>query len=554
VPVIIDDPRIRSFINPVRILWKTSGTVQGEEFLLAPGTGQPSIRHRPGCRLCRQDRDAASLLIDFGCELHGGMQIICGDTTDHKPVRIRLRFGESASEAMAEPDNDHSVHDQIVSLPWLGLAEYGQTGFRFVRIDLAEPNSFVEIVELCAVSLMRPLDYQGAFVCSDERINRIWLTGAHTVHLNMQNVLWDGIKRDRLAWVGDMHPAAAVISAVFGRCEIVEQSLDLVRDETRLPEMMNNLCSYTLQWILIQNDWYLHHGNRAYLEQQMPFLKELLELLPQYIDDHGRENLPGTRLLDWPTARDPHLIHAGLQALLYWALQCGASLCEILGLDPTAQLARKTAERIRPHQPDSGTSKQIAALRVLAGLSDACETNTVVLSRDPYSGISTYFGHYILQARAKADDFQGCLDLIRTYWGAMLDLGATAFWEDFDLAWTENAGRIDELVPPERIDIHRTYGDHCYTGLRHSLCHAWASGPTAWLSANVLGIQPLEPGFAAAAIVPHLGDLEWARGSYPTPFGPIAVEHERDRDGQIHSFIDAPTEIRMKMNGKTDLS
>ena len=25
------------------------------------------------------------------------------------------------------------------------------------------------------------------------------------------------------------------------------------------------------------------------------------------------------------------------------------------------------------------------------------------------------------------------LDVIRTYWGAMLDLGATTFWEDFNI-------------------------------------------------------------------------------------------------------------------------
>ena len=27
------------------------------------------------------------------------------------------------------------------------------------------------------------------------------------------------------------------------------------------------------------------------------------------------------------------------------------------------------------------------------------------------------------------------LDIIRDYWGGMLDMGATSFWEDFDLAW-----------------------------------------------------------------------------------------------------------------------
>lgn len=36
----------------------------------------------------------------------------------------------------------------------------------------------------------------------------------------------------------------------------------------------------------------------------------------------------------------------------------------------------------------------------------------------------------------------------------------------------------------------RDGGAWCYVGLRHSFCHGWASGPTAWLSRHVLGIEP----------------------------------------------------------------
>ena len=91
---------------------------------------------------------------------------------------------------------------------------------------------------------------------------------------------------------------------------------------------------------------------------------------------------------------------------------------------------------------------------------------------------------------AKAGETDTALDFIRAYWGGMLDLGATTFWEDFDLGWTENAGRIDELVPPGKKDIHGDFGAYCYIGFRHSLCHGWAGGPTAWLSQHVLGIRP----------------------------------------------------------------
>ena len=56
-----------------------------------------------------------------------------------------------------------------------------------------------------------------------------------------------------------------------------------------------------------------------------------------------------------------------------------------------------------------------------------------------------------------------------------------------------------------------------------TICHAWSSTPTRDLMTHVLGIQPAEPGFAVASIEPHLGHLEWAKGSAPTPHGSIHV-------------------------------
>ena len=83
----------------------------------------------------------------------------------------------------------------------------------------------------------------------------------------------------------------------------------------------------------------------------------------------------------------------------------------------------------------------------------------------------------MLQAMAKAGNYTGALNDIRIFWGAMLDLGATTFWEDFNLDWVNNASRIDELVPEGKKDVHGDYGAYCYLGLRHSFCHGWASGP-----------------------------------------------------------------------------
>jgi hypothetical protein len=151
----------------------------------------------------------------------------------------------------------------------------------------------------------------------------------------------------------------------------------------------------------------------------------------------------------------------------------------------------------------------------------------------------------MLQAKAMAGDQAGALADIRTYWGAMLNMGATTFWEDFNMDWLPNASRIDEIVKPGQKDIHGDYGAYCYIGLRHSLCHGWASGPTPWLTEHVLGIKVLEPGCRVIRIRPFLGDLSYAEGTFPTPYGIVSVKHTKQANGRVQSEIKAPKEVKV---------
>jgi hypothetical protein len=510
--------------------------MDGAEHLLAGDDAACVLRPR-------STGPAAALLLDFGRELHGGIRLDVPLIEPKRPARVRIRFGESASEAMGEPNNDHAIHDTEADLPWMGHTEIGNTGFRFVRIDLIDPESTVSLRQVRAVFLYRPLDYRGSFECSDERLNRIWHTGAYTVHLCMQDLVWDGIKRDRLPWIGDLHPEQRVISTVFGYNDLVPATLDYVRDRTPLPGWMNGISAYSLWWILCHDDWYRYHGRLDYLREQRPYLLHLLEIVRQCLGADGCEHLTGNRFLEWPTSRDPAAIDAGLQALVVLALRAGARLCQALheaeAADQAAEAARRATACRRPHT----ASKQANALAVLAGTADAETTNRDVLASDPARGLSTFYGAYVLEARARAGDHAGALDLIRTYWGAMLDLGATTFWEGFDIDWAADAAGIDDLVPPGKKDIHADFGDFCYQGLRHSLCHGWAAGPTSWLTEYVLGLRPTAPGCARISLRPHLATLEFARGTLPTPHGIVRVEHRRRADDTIATELDSPRGI-----------
>ena len=158
----------------------------------------------------------------------------------------------------------------------------GISGFRFVRLVLLTEDVVVKLQEVRAIFVYRDLPYLGSFHSSNPRLDSIWMTGAYTAHLNMQNYLWDGSKRDRLVWMGDAHPELRTILSVYG-----------------------GICAYSLWWILIHRDYYNYTGDRAYLTEQQQYLEGLLSQVIESVDEQGREHLQGGgRFLDWPTSKN----------------------------------------------------------------------------------------------------------------------------------------------------------------------------------------------------------------------------------------------------------
>ena len=547
----VRSPVVQFDVVPTRIVWQSEKGVANVESLLVTQAPQPLLAAPvPPCTLTAGDADPAGVLLDFGREIQGHVELYTPLAPTKDPVRVRVRFGESASEAMADlgtknAQNDHAIRDSVVTLPWLGTQTVGPSGFRFVRIDAIDPGKTVMLSQVRAKLGVRDLPRIGSFRSSDPRLDRVWQVGADTVHLCMQDYLWDGIKRDRLVWIGDMHPEFRSIQAVFGHDDVVPKSLDLTRDATPVTEWMNGISSYSMWWVLIHDELWMHRGDREYLEQQRPYLTKLLKRLAALVGEDGRERIDGLRFLDWPSSPNQEGVTAGLQGLLVMTLDAGARLMDVLGDERVAGICREAADRGRKVVPDVNGSKSGAALLALAGMRDAKATAEQTLLPGGAAGVSTFYGVYVLEALAEAGEIDAALDLIRVYWGGMLDLGATTLWEDFELAWTENAGRIDELVPAGKKDIHGDCGAYCYEGFRHSLCHGWASGPTSFLSRRVLGVSVLAPGMKKLRVEPSLGKLRWAEGTYPTPHGALFVRHEQHPDGSIQTTIRVPEGIEI---------
>lgn len=301
------DPRTRRYLAPRRVVL-TEGDVRDPETLLRERSNQITLVTGENCTLRNQPgKPHAKILLDFGIEFAGSVRLmIWGTQGPNNRADINVRFGESVMEALTpirekNTTNDHAIRDRVMNVGMLSACETNESGFRFVCIELLEEEGMVQFKAVQGVFHYLDLDYVGSFSCSDEKLNRIWDTAAYTAHLNMQEFLWDGIKRDRLVWIGDMHTEVNTILTAFGYNDIVPRSLDVVRDETPVGNWMNGISSYSIWWLLIHCDWYRAFGDRDYLEQQHTYLRELMTVLAGCVDADGAEHMPERRFLDYPT-------------------------------------------------------------------------------------------------------------------------------------------------------------------------------------------------------------------------------------------------------------
>lgn len=165
------------------------------------------------------------------------------------------------------------------------------------------------------------------------------------------------------------------------------------------------------------------------------------------------------------------------------------------------------------------------------------------LLKDGTAGFSTFMSYYILTALARSGHIRRSTRLAKKLLRGHVGSGSNHLLGRFFSGLVSRRKPDRYAYPSGGYDIHRDNGAFCYTGYRHSLCHGWSSAPTAFLAEQVLGITFAEPGGRRVRIQPCLGALEYAEGTFPTPFGIIAVHHSRQTDGSIRSDIKLPDGI-----------
>ncbi len=414
------------------------------------------------------------IVLDFGKEMHGGIRMLTnwiykGD------CKVRLRFGESLGEvnsSMGEKNakNAHSPRDFEAFICAYGDMTIGETGFRFVRIDLLE-EKYIYFKNIFCVNEMfsqEPIyTYQG----NDARIADIFWTAKRTVDLCASSgLIWDGIKRDRMVWIGDLAPEVMALSSIYGRVDAIEKTMEVGKEIAPLPKFMNGIYTYSMWWIIILADYYKELGCVEFTQKQLPYFVGLLDALDGMVDDEGNLNTQIRYLVDWPTKDTPDEL-TGVRAIFLMAMNAALELLKAFEL-PT-DVAEKIKKKLNKQPICVQAKKQVIALKYFA-TGELTDEEYAKLIEGRAKGFSTFMSYYVLSAIASRDE-QLAIELMKEYYGAMLDRGATSFWEDFNIDWLEGSGRIDEHDDTKK-DIHGDHGAFCYVGFRHSLCHGWSAG------------------------------------------------------------------------------
>ena len=465
-------------------------------------------------------------LVDFGKETFGYIRFHGLKGTGN----IFLYYGESEQEAM-----DSAFCETLDELDFDGNqdAEFtldNSMAFRYVQI---QPSEGIQYDSVSMLYEYLPVTYHGAFKSSDALLNEIWDVSAYTMHLNTREFFLDGIKRDRWIWSGDAYQSYLMNYYLFFDNESVKRTLLALRGKEPVASHLNTIMDYSLYWFIGIYDYYLFSGDADFIKNFYPRMVSLMDFCLGRRNEEGMmQGLPGDWVfIDWADGLSKEGEVSFEQLLLARSLEAMAISAEIAGDLEAKEKYQNLADGLREKLFEVFWSDEKNALmhqRVDGEVRDnstryanmfaiffdyfteeqKIAVKEHVLLNDDIQKITTpYMRFYELEALCAMGEQEFVLDEIRNYWGGMLDLGATSFWEKYD--------------PKESGDEHlemygRPYGK--------SLCHAWGASPIYLFGKYYLGVKPTSPGYETYLIEPNLAGLDWMEGEVPTPHGNISLK------------------------------
>jgi hypothetical protein len=425
---------------------------------------------------------------------------------------------------------------------------FTRRGFRYSWFTFRNFRRPIRLRSVRVLMSTYPQARRGSLACSDALLERIWEVGAHSLRCCSEDTYTDCPTYEQTFWVGDARNEAMVDLVANGEAALSEHSWMLAARsldrsplvEGQVPSGWESLLpTWSFLWMRWAHEHHLLTGDARLARRMIPYLQRNVRGLERHLSERGLFKIFAWNMFDWAAMDTPsggEVTHLNCLAVL--GLRECAMLASSIGRPREAAQWRALADRlagavnrhlwddargayidcIRPDGTRSPVfSQQTQTVAFTSGVAqgaraDACRR---IMEKAPEGFVqagSPFFMFFLLEGLARQGRIDSLVQLVRDYWGKQIEAGATTFWETF----YEGAAR-----------------------LTRSHCHGWSAAPTFFLSQYLLGVRPLEPGYARVLIAPQPCGLRWARGEVPTPRGNIACAWESS-DKQFTLRIDLP--------------
>ncbi|MBI2843523.1 MAG: family 78 glycoside hydrolase catalytic domain [Armatimonadetes bacterium] len=506
------------------------------------------------------------VLLDFGKEVVGFIEI---DLTTPEGVVIDFSGIENIQDGRIQwtSTGPHGLNNVFRYTTRQGRQSWRSVvrrGFRYATLTFRFPKGCSEPVRVRTIRCYLntyPYAERGQFECNEALLNDAWEISRYTVRLCSEDTYVDCPAYEQTYWVGDARNESLYGYMAFGDYNLARRCLLLAGEslwrsplvESQVPSGWQNiLTAWSLLWVIACEEHYLFTGDPAFLEEVYPRIRhQNFNIRERFINARGLLDITAWNMLDWAPMDTPDSGIVSHQNM--WCVEAferSARIAEVLGRLDDAEQYRKWADSLRAaideHLWDERKQAYIDSIhadgersRVFSQQTQAvaylCNVVPVekrgmferYLTDVPEGWVRTgspFMMSFAIEALAKAGDKGRILQLIRTWWGLMLEHNATTCWETF----------------PDAL------GKDWHT---RSYCHAWSAAPVFALPSYVLGVRPIEPGFKRFEVRPYLGDLERARGAVPTPQGEIHVDVHREDDTAVLTFV-VPENTTAMVDGK----
>lgn len=421
-------------------------------------------------------------------------------------------------------------------------------GFRYSWFTFRQFDRPIRVRFIRTIFNTYPTPSRGQFECADGLLERIWRTGVHSVRCCAEDTYTDCPSYEQTLWVGDARNEALVDLIASGDPRLSEHcwitaARSLERSpivESHVPSGWHNILpAWSFLWMRWAQEHYLLTGDEQFAQNALPWLDRNVQGIREHLNDQGLFAMSAWNMFDWADMDTPYdgvITHLNCQA--------------VSGLRQTADLAKRLKDSARAKgwhrladeltdainttlwsprrrayydclhadgNPSKVFSQQTQTAAYLSGVATGQRGQRCrrIIDKAPSGFVkagSPFYMFFVLETLANEGRSRELIDTIRNYWGPQIAEGATTFWEMY------------------HPDAPRKTRSHC---------HGWSAAPTYFLSAYVLGVRPLTPGYGKVLVAPQPGDIEWAQGRVPTPHG-IATVYWKNTPKQFDLKLTLP--------------